>query len=241
MIKNILILLASVCSSVVGLSSTALAEPPSKALAVQYSIKEGKGGGDCALFGIWDAPSKTCTLTKDILAGPVVYNTTDIIISIEGSGITLNGNGHSIIGTSDFLGKSKTGIFIYNKHSITIENLIIKDCAYGVFVFNNAKNNIIRNNTITGTDVDAVSLNNKSSDNKIYGNDMAGGIYMGLHSNHNELTKNTIRNGYVDIRGNSSYNYIADNLFINPIFIAVGAQLDNTCINNLYTNNIIIR
>lgn len=241
MIKRTLILLALLCSFVIGLPYAAFAEPPSKNLSVQYSIKEGKGGGDCTLFGIWDAPSKTCTMTKDILAGPIVYNTWDIIILIEGPGITLNGNGHSIIGTSNILGKSKTGIAIVNKHNITVENLVIKDCAYGVFAFKNAKNNIIRNNTITGTDVDAVSLIDNSSDNKIYGNDMAGGIYMGLNSNHNELTRNTIRNGYVDIRVNSSYNYISDNLFINPIFLAVGQQIDSTCINNVYTNNNIIR
>ena len=91
--------------------------------AFAYEITDGANGGDCTQIGIWDASSKTCTLTTDISEG----------ITIVSNYITLDGNGHSITGqnpTNDEL----FGIFASTKTNLVIKNVETTDWYHGIFL-----------------------------------------------------------------------------------------------------------
>lgn len=49
------------------------------------TIRDDNFGGDCTLVGMWDAVTKTCTLTQDL---------SGVNIAIYSSNITFDGDGH---------------------------------------------------------------------------------------------------------------------------------------------------
>ncbi|MFX1379503.1 MAG: ABC transporter substrate-binding protein [Promethearchaeota archaeon] len=108
-------------------------------------------------------------------------------LKIGADGITINGNGHKIIGSG-----SGSGVLISNYDSVTIKNLTIQGFHTGISIYGGDHNNI----TI-----------NYISDNKI-------GII--LSSTLNEVTNNIIaRNTWWGVFANGSSNYIYRNLLIN--------------------------
>ncbi|MFX0007132.1 MAG: ABC transporter substrate-binding protein [Candidatus Hermodarchaeota archaeon] len=109
---------------------------------------------------------------------------------IGADGITINGNGHKIIGSGN-----GSGVLSINHYSVTIKNLTIQNFHTGISIYDGDHNNI----TV-----------NYISDNKI-------GII--LSSTLNEVTNNIVaRNTWWGIFANGSSNYIYRNLLINNYY-----------------------
>lgn len=73
-------------------------------------------GGDCSTIGIWNATTKTCTLTSNVNQD----------ITIEDDRITLDGNGHTVTGAG-----SADGVYT-DVSFVTIKNLNVSNFARGV-------------------------------------------------------------------------------------------------------------
>lgn len=97
-------------------------------------INDNASGGDCQTIGIWDASSRTCTLTVDV----------NEAVEIDSDNLTLNGNGHVITGTNN----NWSGIYLPGRKNVTITNLTLTSFSYGI-VLSNARNITIQNCTIT--------------------------------------------------------------------------------------------
>ncbi|MDC8453530.1 MAG: hypothetical protein LV477_11570, partial [Candidatus Nitrosotalea sp.] len=78
-------------------------------------------GGDCQLasIGNWTAATNTCMLSKDITGEGIVIGDNNVI---------LDGNGHTISGTSG------NGILVQIKQGVTIKNLKIQNFNTGIYV-----------------------------------------------------------------------------------------------------------
>ncbi len=90
-------------------------------------------GSDCISIGNWDSTTKTCTLTSDV----------GETIEIGGSGITLDGNGHSITGVG-----TGSGVFIGGQAGVVIKNLTVSHFSDGIELFG-SQNTLIENVTIS--------------------------------------------------------------------------------------------
>jgi parallel beta-helix repeat protein len=163
-------------------------------------IADNETGGDCAIMGNWNAETKTCTLTTDVSE----------TVQIDSDGITLDGNGHTIIGYD-----TASGVYLSGRNSVIVKNLNIKRFTNGISVIyggNNALiNNVASNNSNIGILV-ADSSNNALTNNTASNNGF--GIRL-EYSNHNALTSNIAQENmfdiYVDIwRGNSCNDTIVD-------------------------------
>ena len=94
-----------------------------------------KNGGDCDSVGTWvptDAGPEggTCTLTSDIQITGTAYG-----ITLASSRVTLDGNGHTITGTSldNNSGNLHVGVYIGSqKHTMVVKDLTIDTFAYGI-------------------------------------------------------------------------------------------------------------
>jgi hypothetical protein len=97
-------------------------------------------GGDCAAFGTWDSATATCTLTRD-LNEPVV---------LVGFGLTLDGNGHSIVGPGGGFGVKCDGLLPVEGAcgTVTIQNLTVTGFGIGINLVYTA--GTINNNVISG-------------------------------------------------------------------------------------------
>lgn len=78
-------------------------------------------GGSCGLIGEWNEFQKICTLTADTQYKNIV---------IDGSDITLNGDGHAIIG--EF--RTYTGLHILSGENITVRDIAIEGFDKGVVI-----------------------------------------------------------------------------------------------------------
>ena len=94
----------------------------------------GPPGGDCDDIGMWNASSKTCTLDRD------VFET----ISIEDSGITLNGNDKSVIGPN-----SGDGIYT-DESDVRVTNVEVHHFDRGI-VYADALTTVANGGKIDGT------------------------------------------------------------------------------------------
>jgi len=87
-----------------------------------FTISDMEFGGDCSKIGTWNTITKTCTLN---------YISKYYALELKSSGVTIDGNGHTINGDGQ-----KSGIKIVSQIGITIKNLqiwiypIIQDMAY---------------------------------------------------------------------------------------------------------------
>ncbi len=109
-------------------------------------------GGDCTLVGIWDAGSKTCTLTRDIDVGIQIGNVTPG----EADSITLDGAGHMLR-----LSRWGHGIYVYRANYITIENIAVADFSVGITV--RESHHVTLNSITTDTYSEAVSSVNANN------------------------------------------------------------------------------
>lgn len=142
-------------------------------------------GGDCNSIGVWDNNTKTCTLTQD------VYDS----ISLYGVGLTLDGNGHSVI---DPGGNSRG---IDTRRNQTVKNINVDGFFFGIWVGTGTQiiNSSARNNR-SGIVVWRAS---RTLIKENYVTNNAYGIRI-LHTHsswpNNVVTKNTTyHNGYWEI------------------------------------------
>lgn len=148
--------------------------------ATEWHIRDDATGGECSVIGIWNAGSKTCTLSQDLSQG----------IIIDSDNITLDGDGHTITGSPEM----RAGVYLFiNGSSITIKGLKIQGFGYGIFLSSGNINNILVGNTLS---------------NNYYGIYISGGAYRntltgniisnnseGLHISH-DPDNNKIYNVY---------------------------------------------
>lgn len=110
-------------------------------------INNAETGGDCELIGDWAPSTKTCTLAGNVSE----------TIEISASGVTLDGNGHSLIGSN-----TGSGVFLANVSSVTVRNLDVQQFSYGVFV-SKGLNNRLENLTLQATNTFGVVLSGSTS------------------------------------------------------------------------------
>ncbi len=101
-------------------------------------ISDDPTGGDCGLVGIWDATTKTCTLTQDLSE----------TVQIDANGITLNCANHVISGTG-----GSTGILVFFTNGVTVENCEVQNFGTGIRIDSSISCHVINNfvhNSSTG-------------------------------------------------------------------------------------------
>ncbi|MEW6143956.1 MAG: nitrous oxide reductase family maturation protein NosD [Thermodesulfobacteriota bacterium] len=147
---------------------------------------------------------------------------TGTVVEIKAPGSVIKG--FTVTGSGSHLSNEDTGILVDSAEGVTVEENILTDVLFGIYI-KNAPHTVIRGNTIRGKEVpmpergDGVRLwyssgtkvlDNKisgirdvviwwSSDTLIKGNTVEEGRY-GLHymsSNHNRFEDNVFRNNYV--------------------------------------------
>lgn len=163
-------------------------------------IKDDVTGGNCTLIGVWDWPTKTCTLTTDV-------NET---IQIDNDNIILDSNGHEISGYN-----TGSGIYV-NKKNVTLKNLKIKNFSNGIFLYgatyNNLINNIVSYNSI-GINIYSASNNFLKNNTAVYNANF--GFYIMGSSANNILRNNSMSNNRLPAHGDGydfymrSFNYSA--------------------------------
>ncbi|MBI5870349.1 MAG: right-handed parallel beta-helix repeat-containing protein [Actinobacteria bacterium] len=113
-----------------------VAAQSAQAASAKY-VSDSATGGDCTTFGIWDAASKTCTMTANVNAG------TSNGIEILSNGITLDGNGFAVIGSNGYT----TGVPLSVRTGVTVKNLTVSQFNYGIYLLSS------NSTTLTGNTV----------------------------------------------------------------------------------------
>lgn len=182
-------------------------------------------GGDCTAIGVWDNPSKTCTLSTDLAE----------TVEIDSDGITLDGNGHSITGSG-----TGFGVHLNIKNFVTVKNLNITNFTNGInLAF--ANNNHITANSISGNGDNGIfslfSRNNTYDANSLFANSNWG-INLVAFSNSNDIFDNLVENNGNGLAlFSSSSNVLTGNTIRqNGGF---GINLFNSSNNLIYRNNFI--
>ena len=207
------------------------------------SINDNATGGDCTSIGTWNVASKTCTLTTDLTE----------TIEIDSDGITLNGNGHTITGSS-----TGNGILLLGRNGVTIKNTNVRKFIDGIYLSYSSNNTLIGNNANSnyyyGIRLDSSKNNmlignNANSNNPNNGRMFISGygIYLNSSSNNtlsgNNVKSNQPQEGCSDIvdgiRLDSSMNnmLIGNNASNNGFGIYLYASSYNTLIGNNATMN----
>lgn len=184
-------------TSALGLSGIVLAAEPASAAVVNC--------GDVITMSI--------NLSQDV--GPCTGNG----LVIGASGITVNLNGHSIIGsnTTNNTPNEQVGVFMQGKRNVTVTNGTVRNFDAGVAVVKGSKNQlrklIVRDNvnhsSLTGAinkckygDGIAVtgSENNLITENKAFGNGPFSGITLVNSSDNNIVSSNEVFNQNIQNR-----------------------------------------
>jgi len=141
-------------------------------------------GGDCELqsIGTWNPDTNTCTLTKNLSQG----------VMIDSSYVTLDCDGHKIIGTG-----SGKGVYTYNyyKNYLTVNNCDISGFGNGIYLYRTTHSDILNNkvhSNASGIYVYAPSGDILISENLVYSNNSQGIQLQG--SSGSDVNKNRIYN-----------------------------------------------
>ncbi|MDP2168389.1 MAG: NosD domain-containing protein [Thermodesulfovibrionales bacterium] len=212
-----------------------------------YTIYDDATGGDCSSIGIWDAGTKTCTLTADL------YIPSGHGINIGSDYVTLNGNGHVVNGVRN---PFYTGVDIYYRTGVTVKNLRLVNFWHGIVLISSSGNSITgTNNTsnyigiLLGQSNDNIFSNNslmsndhgfrvvESSNNIFRGNNIANG-YMGISTFRSNVTlrDNSISNNIYGFyyEDSSNQNIVYNNNFIDNQYQTFCAA-DNFCSNDIFS------
>jgi len=157
-------------------------------------IRDDSTGGDCNTVGMWNATSKTCTLTGNVTEG----------IIINANLITLDGNNFSLIGSAGNDGISMQVLF-----GVTIKNLVIENFSNGIKL-SEAFNNTITNNTIQNIGFLGIDLQSGSVDNIIFNNTVTNANVIGINvaSTNNAIQENIVHGNTIGIQNFHSPNNI---------------------------------
>ena len=184
-------------------------------------IRNDATGGDCTSFGTWNAGTKTCTMTADIIE----------TIQMESNGTTLDGNGYQTAGSN-----TDNGVYLSGRSRVTIKNLNVGQFQNGISLVN-SNNNYLIGNTVSGNYY-GIALS-QSSNNVISGNNAnsnSDGIFL-FYSNNNKLSgnnanSNTVYDGiYLQYSDNNTLS--GNNANMNNYH---GIRLEYSKINNLTGN-----
>jgi parallel beta-helix repeat protein len=171
--------------------------------ATKY-IKDDATGGDCTSFGTWNAATTTCIMTTDLTEDIWIIN----------NGVTLDGNGRTITGSTTI-----SGIFLSEVSGVLVKNMNINNFYTGVSLYNSTNNYLIGNNASNNTNT---------------------GIVLGTSSDNNILIGNTASNTHTGIIVDfSSNNTLTSNNFLNNNNwgIVLNSASDNTLSGNNASNN----
>jgi parallel beta-helix repeat protein len=215
-------------------------------------ISSNGNGGDCPLVGIWDGATKTCTLTKDLAE----------TVQLVTSGLTLDGNGHTITGLG-----SGSGIYIGppGKNHI-VKNIKVRNFSYGMYMessdnmlkntdlsenntglrVENASGNTIEANLINSNRNNGIDLFNKGGNtftgNTIEFNTNSGMSILSSHSNTvrgNSISKNNwgIYNNFAN--SNVFDGNTINNNTVSAINLIYQSSASNKIINNTIKSNLL--
>lgn len=169
-------------------------------------------------IGSWDPTTRTATLIKDI-------NQT---IQIDVDNVTVDGNNHTIVGNNNI----GIGIVLYEKTGVVIKDLKIQNFWRGVNIYSatdNELNNILLSNNTYGIYLGYSSTNNRLTDNTITNNRIYGILLD--QSGNNTLRSNLIsENTYnFEVNGSTSLHFENDIDTTNlvqgkPLYYLVGAS-----------------
>ena len=176
-------------------------------------------GGDCSSIGIWDEELMECKLTADL----------SDTIQIDSSGITLDGNGHTLALEEGSNGDAVAGVIIPGPQrsdtvGVTVKNLTIDGFANGIYL-HNASNCEIRGNTIKNATNNGIELSpqnpNYGGGNTVTGNQILSAKY-GIYNKHvkNTFQRNTILSTVYALDGKDLGTFYNNNLidYEDPFF-----------------------
>ncbi|MEM4713499.1 MAG: C25 family cysteine peptidase [Candidatus Bathyarchaeia archaeon] len=138
------------------------------------------------------------------------------IIVIEKDNIVLDGAGYTIQG---LVGKYGAGIRLIERSNVTIRNIVITNCLYGIY-FELTNRSVISGCTAQGN-THGIFLY-KSSNNKLTGNSLTSnsyGIAFMFLSNNNIVYENWITNNQGRDAGAVWFYYSSNNAFDHNVFI----------------------
>jgi len=112
----------------------------------------------------------------------------------------------------------KYGVYIDTSYSNVVSENIIRNCDFGIYVYNHAYNNMILNNNVSYC-YDGINVYNEANNNTISHNIISkcsnAGIFVGRSENCIISYNNLTRNGYGVYTSYSSRNKIYHNNFID--------------------------
>lgn len=199
----------------------------SKAFGETFGLDNDETGGDCIEIGTWNYTSATCFLNADLKIN-------DQILMININGITLDGQGHHIVGDG-----LSDGIYIGNSNNVKIVNVQISHARNGIFL-NNSSDNTIANNTLVWNAEHGIWAINESHNNIIKNNlsgfNLQHGISIG-DADNSYIIDNLVTHTKDAIRlENASYNTVSGNyVWENRV---EGIDLHESPGNIVYNNNI---
>ncbi len=133
------------------------------AASTTKDIKNNSTGGDCATVGTWNAATETCALATDLtFQGNNGFHISD-------NGITLDGNGHSITGSSQ-----SDGVLVQGVTGVTVKNLTVQSFDTGVYL-NAAAGVTLTGDTIAGNVSYGINLVSSSSNTVYHNNFISNG------------------------------------------------------------------
>ena len=199
----------------------------SEAFGETYGLDNDENGGDCNEIGIWNNISKTCFMNRDL---PV----NDQILMVNINGVTLDGQGHHIIGDG-----LSDGIYIGNSNNVKVVNIQISNTRNGIFL-NNSSNNIIANVTSVWNTENGIWAINESHNNTIKNNlsgfNLQHGISIG-DADNSYVIDNLVTHTKDGIRlEKANHNTVSGNyVWENRV---EGIDLHESSDNLVYNNNI---
>jgi hypothetical protein len=170
-------------------------------IGVSLIISDDITGGECTSIGTWNITTKTCTLNTDLPIG----NT----ITIYNSGITLNGNGHTMSGITN----GPNGVVIYS--NITVKNL--KMIGFSISIDSLMPGSFGNNRIINNTFYNAWWALRMYTTNNLIENNTIESAYIGmvLFEANQVIRNNNIINCYGGVSLASYSNVVYNNNFIN--------------------------
>lgn len=184
-------------------------------------IKDNATGGDCTSFGIWDATTKTCTLTTDLSE----------TIQIDSNGVTLDGNGHTMTGSN-----TGNGVYLSSRTGVTIKNLNLERFSNGIYLDHSSNNNMLSGNNASNNDIGIdlwMSSKNTMNSNNVSKNRLGMSL---AYSYSNMLSGNNANsNSQIGIEMFSSSNILSGNNANSNSYY--GISLSSSSNNMLNGNN----
>ena len=178
--------------------------------------------------------NKNTTIISGNKSGDVIYIAADFV---KISGFTINNSGDEYSYGVD------AGIDIRSDNNLISDNIIGPNGNYGLYLYQQSKNNTIINNIITenrfGMYLNYANENNISSNTFSLNAD--NGIYLGSQSRDNLISKNVITKNKQGTRiKGSEDNKVTQNLFINNnrgMYFCCGARNNIVFLNDFINNS----